>query len=66
MLFIAYHCFGGDSCCHSGNLCGEGHGDCDVDSDCESGLLCGEDNCVGEGFDVAPNHSSPDDCCYKP
>merc|ERR1719150_3046153 len=49
-------CNGGDSCCSSDNMCGDGEGDCDHDGDCLSGV-CGTDNCVGEGFD------STDDCC---
>ena len=52
-------CNGGDSCCSSDNMCGDGEGDCDYDGDCISGV-CGTDNCVGEGFD------STDDCCIGP
>ena len=52
-------CDGGDSCCSSDNMCGDGEGDCDHDGDCLSGV-CGTDNCVGEGFD------STDDCCIGP
>ncbi len=66
LTFLAFHCFGGDSCCHPGNLCGEGHGDCDSDGDCGSGLYCGTDNCVGEGFETPQNSANPDDCCYRP
>ena len=52
---------GGESCCTSGNLCGQGEGGCEFDDECFGDLKCGSDKCdTSLGFPA--NYS----CCYDP